>query len=407
MTATAPTPVEEPKRRHTWADLYHERTHFQFIERSWRWALVSGALILISVLAFAINGLNLGIDFDGGTQWQLTVSAQQESPSSGAVRDVLEPLGIGDAKILILGDDSVRVQSETLGRADQAEVTAALAEYAGIPDADVSLTNVGPTWGQKVSNKALTALVVFFLVIAVYLSFRFEWRMALAALVAVVHDIIITVGVYAVTGFEVTPATVVAFLTILGFSLYDTVVVFDKVKDNTARVGTVRGDTYSSMVNRSLNQVLIRSINTSVVALLPVASLLFVGTYVFGGLALRDFALALFVGLLTGCYSSIFVATPFLAWLKERQPRYRALRERAAADLAKAAAVPATPVVAAPGAAELDEASDRVPGDGDLAPAPAPAAPTPPTPSAAPASSSPSRGTANPRGRQQRRRKRR
>jgi preprotein translocase subunit SecF len=335
------------------------------------------------------------------------VSAQQESPSSGAVRDVLEPLGIGDAKILILGDDSVRVQSETLGRADQAEVTAALAEYAGIPDADVSLTNVGPTWGQKVSNKALTALVVFFLVIAVYLSFRFEWRMALAALVAVVHDIIITVGVYAVTGFEVTPATVVAFLTILGFSLYDTVVVFDKVKDNTARVGTVRGDTYSSMVNRSLNQVLIRSINTSVVALLPVASLLFVGTYVFGGLALRDFALALFVGLLTGCYSSIFVATPFLAWLKERQPRYRALRERAAADLARAAAVPATPVVAAPGAAELDEASDRVPGDGDLAAAPAPAAPAPPPPSATPASSSPSRGTANPRGRQQRRRKRR
>ncbi len=191
---------------------------------------------------------------------------------------------------------------------------------------------------------------MFFLVIAGYLSFRFEWRMALAAIIAVVHDIIITVGVYAVTGFEVTPATVVAFLTILGFSLYDTVVVFDKVKDNQARLGTVRGDTYSAMVNRSLNQVLMRSINTSVVALLPVASLLFVGTYVFGGLALRDFALALFVGLLTGAYSSIFVATPILAWLKEREPRYRALRERAAADLAKAAVVaPVAPVTAGAG----------------------------------------------------------
>ena len=211
----------------------------------------------------------------------------------------------------------------------------------------MSVSNVGPTWGDKVSSKALTALIVFFFVIAGYLTFRFEWRMALAAIIAVVHDIIITVGVYAVTGFEVTPATVVAFLTILGFSLYDTVVVFDKVKDNQPRLGTVRGDTYSTMVNRSLNQVLVRSINTSIVALLPVASLLFVGTYAFGGLALRDFALALFVGLLTGAYSSIFVATPVLAWLKERQPRYRALRERAAADLAKAKVVaPVPPVVA-------------------------------------------------------------
>ena len=200
----------------------------------------------------------------------------------------------------------------------------------------MSLTNVGPTWGDKVSSKALKALVVFFVVIALYLTFRFEWRMALAAIIAVIHDIIITVGVYAVTGFEVTPATVVAFLTILGFSLYDTVVVFDKVKDNQARLGTVRGDTYSTMVNRSMNQVLMRSINTSLVALLPVASLLFVGTYLFGGLALRDFALALFVGLLTGAYSSIFVATPILAWLKEREPKYRALRARAESDRARA-----------------------------------------------------------------------
>jgi preprotein translocase subunit SecF len=302
----------------------------------------------------------------------------------------------------------VRVQSEDLSRAEQAKVSAALAEYAGIPADQVSLTNVGPTWGDKVSSKALTALLVFFLVIALYLSFRFEWRMALAAIVAVVHDIIITVGVYAVTGFEVTPATVVAFLTILGFSLYDTVVVFDKVRDNQARLGTVRGDTYSLMVNRSLNQVLMRSINTSIVALLPVASLLFVGTYVFGGLALRDFALALFIGLLTGAYSSIFVATPVLARLKEREPKYRSLRERAAADLAKAKVVaPVAPVVAGVPVdvpvdgedlepdVDVDEGDDE---DDDEEARVTPAAAVPP-----PAA----RGAANPRGRQQRRRKRR
>jgi preprotein translocase subunit SecF len=401
VTVTAP--VEPKKQRHTWADLYHERTHFQFIERSWRWVILSGTLILISVLAFAVRGLNLGIDFEGGTQWQFTVSSQIGSTSAGDVRSVLEPLGLGDAKVLIVGNNSVRVQSKNLTRADQAKVTAALAKYGGINPAQVSVTNVGPTWGNKVSSKALTALIVFFFVIAAYLSFRFEWRMAVAALIAVVHDIIITVGVYAVTGFEVTPATVVAFLTILGFSLYDTVVVFDKVKDNTARLGTVRGDTYSSMVNRSLNQVLMRSINTSIVALLPVASLLFVGTYVFGGLALRDFALALFVGLMTGAYSSIFVATPVLAWLKERQPRYRALRERSQADLAKAAVVaPVPPVVAGEPADVPVDGIDIDPGDDVASP---PSAPAPPAASSLPGAAT--RGSAHPRGRQQRRKKRR
>ena len=417
VTAPVPEPVKPP--RHTLADLYHERTHFQFIERSWRWALLSGTLILISVVAFTISGLNLGIDFEGGTQWQFTVNTATGNASVTDVRNAIDPLGLGDAKVLIVGSDSVRVQSKDLSTAQQAKVTAALAKYAGIQGAAVSVTNVGPTWGDKVSSKALRALFVFFLVIAAYLSFRFEWRMALAAIIAVIHDIIITVGVYAVTGFEVTPATVVAFLTILGFSLYDTVVVFDKVKDNQARLGTVRGDTYSAMVNRSLNQVLMRSINTSIVALLPVASLLFVGTYLFGGLALRDFALALFVGLLTGAYSSIFVATPILAWLKEREPRYRGLRERAAADLAKAPA-PAK-VTAAPPPAPVDvpwDGEDIDPGDEpDAAPAGESAGESAGEPEVTPSTGPqfgstsvpgpPVRGAANPRGRQQRRKKRR
>jgi preprotein translocase subunit SecF len=422
-TTTAPAGAT-PKRRHRFADLYHERTHYEFIERSWRWAILSGALILISVIAFLVSGLNLGIDFEGGTQWEFTM-ANNASVSVTKVRDAIDPLGLGDATVLVVGNNSVRVQSKNLSTTQEAKVGAALAKYAGISNAQVSVTSVGPTWGDKVSSKALTALVVFFFVIAAYLTFRFEWRMALAAIIAVVHDIIITVGVYAVTQFEVTPATVVAFLTILGFSLYDTVVVFDKVKDNQARLGTVRGDTYSLMVNRSLNQVLVRSLSTSIVALLPVASLLFVGTYVLGGLALRDFALALFVGLLTGAYSSIFVATPILAWLKEREPKYRALRERAAADLAKAKAVaPVAPV--APGPAvdvpvdgediePLDEDDRDEDGDEDV-PIAAPAAPAAPlapaapvTPAGAPraGTAGASRGAANPRGRQQRRRKRR
>ena len=286
-----------------------------------------------------MRGLNLGIDFEGGTQWQFTVSSG--SASVNDVRDVMSTVGLPDAKVLILGDNSVRVQSKDLTPAKQEQVSAALAKYGNIPVSQVLVKSVGPTWGDKVSSKALQALVVFFVVIALYLTFRFEWRMALAAILAVIHDIIITVGVYAITQFEVVPATVVAFLTILGYSLYDTVVVFDKVRDNQARIGTERGDTYSAMVNRSLNQVLMRSINTSLVAVLPVASLLFVGTYLLGGLVLRDFALALFVGLTVGAYSSIFVATPVLAWLKEREPRYRALRARAEADLARRPSQPA------------------------------------------------------------------
>src|SRR5215470_14504526 len=392
------TPAEAvaPRRRHTLADFYHERTHFNFIDRSWRWLLLSGTLVLISLIAFAVRGLNLGIDFDGGTQWQFTMS--KGSASVNDIRDVLKPLGLGDAKVLILGNDSARVQSKNLSPAKQQAVSNALANYAKVEVPNVLVKSVGPTWGDKVSQKALQALIVFFIVIAIYLTFRFEWRMAVAAIVAVIHDIIITVGVYAITQFEVVPATVVAFLTILGYSLYDTVVVFDKVKDNQARLGTVPGDTYSAMVNRSLNQVLMRSINTSIVALLPVASLLFVGSFVLGGQTLKDFALALFVGLLVGAYSSIFVATPILAWFKERQPKYRALRERAAVDLARADARArrATPVPVTSTTAE--EAS--VAASGDTSDDDGTADTSEPTVSDAPVVAlppTPKRGSANPR----------
>ena len=242
MTATT-LPERRRGVRGFLGDIYHERTHFQFIERSWRWALLSGALIVIAVAALGLKGLNLGIDFEGGTQWQFTVS--KGSASASDVRDALKGTGIVDPKVLVLGNDGIRVQAEELKSADRTKVIDALAKYGGIKATDVSVTDVGPTWGDQVSNKALTALAFFFVLVALYLTFRFEWRMALAAIIAVVHDIILTVGVYAVTGFEVTPGTVVAFLTILGFSLYDTVVVFDKIKENTPTVGSERGDTYS------------------------------------------------------------------------------------------------------------------------------------------------------------------
>jgi preprotein translocase subunit SecF len=390
-------------RRHTPADFYHERTNFDFAGRPWRWAILSGTVVAIALLAIFTRGLNLGIDFEGGTSWQTPVKGK--SASVADVRSVISPLGLGDAKVLVLkgsNGTSVRVQSKDIKPSEEDKVTDALAKYGGVTRADVSVSTVGPTFGDQVRDKALRALLAFFIAIAIYLSFRFEWKMAATAIVAVIHDIIVTVGVYAITRFEVTPATVVAFLTILGFSLYDTVVVFDKVKENVATIGTVRGDSYTKMVNRSMNQVLMRSLSTSFVAVLPVASLLFVGSGLFGAIALRDFALALFVGLITGAYSSIFVATPLLAWWKEREPRYRALRERSATQLARDEAT----VEAAAGEPEPVEAPEPEPaaaGVSAAAPAPTP----PPRPTAPrPAGGRPATARA-PRPRQQRRRKRR
>jgi preprotein translocase subunit SecF len=337
------------RRRHTLKDLYHERTNFDFLHRKWRWALLSGIVLAAGLLGFIVNGLNLGIDFTGGTVWELTA---KQAPSTGDVRSLVGPLGVNDPKIVIVGSKGMRVQGQDLPQAQQDKVTEALAKYGHIKTSEVSVSDVGPTWGDQVSSKALRALIIFFLVIAVYLSLRFTIKMAVAAIVAVLHDIAVTVGVYAITGFEVTPATVIAFLTILGFSLYDTVVVFDKIKENEPKVGTVKDLTYTDMANRSLNEVLMRSLNTSFVALLPVASLLVVGVWIYGALALRDFGLALFVGLLTGAYSSIFVATPILVWLKEREPRHRAVAERAETRAAKAAGPLPAPV---PVAATDDE----------------------------------------------------
>ena len=419
MTATVAPPEDLPgvTRRHRPSDFYHERTNFQFIKHSRRWAILSGTLLLLSVVLLLTRGLQFGIDFEGGTSWQVRM-AKGHTAHVADVRNVLRPLGFANAKVSILsgangqsvnvqqhlvadptetiraalatygrvanavvqfqpgkgngGDftfsaktgvkvtkagvegalkptelrnatvkisgQSITVSTTTLPLSPTEKVARALAKYAGATANDVSISSVGPTWGNTVSHKAEQALVYFFLLLAIYLSIRFEFKMAAAAIIAVIHDIIFTVGVYALFHFEVTPATITAFLTILGFSLYDTVVVFDKVRENQ-RVLTATGrSTYGEMVNKSLNAVLMRSISTSFVALMPVLSLLIVGAGVFGATSLEDFALALAAGLFIGSYSSIFVAAPLLAWWKEREPQYRALAERRRRATASASA---------------------------------------------------------------------
>jgi preprotein translocase subunit SecF len=313
-----------------WSRLYHGETAFDFVGHTKRWFIISAVVIAAGLLSLATRQLNFGIDFRGGTAWEVPT----ESPSVDDARDALRPLGLGDAKIQVLGTNILRVQADPESgtvaerKAQQEKVSAALAKAEGI-DADlVSVNEVGPSWGSEITAKALRALIAFLIVITIYISFRFEPKMALASLAALFHDILVTVGVYSISGFEVTPATVVAFLTILGYSLYDTIVVFDKVEENTRGLAASGRMTYGDMVNLSMNQVLMRSLNTSLVAIMPILSILFVGAVLLGATTLQDFGLALLIGLLTGAYSSIFIASPVLAALKEREPRYAAIRQR-------------------------------------------------------------------------------
>ena len=232
-------------------------------------------------------------------------------------------------KVSKIGTDGVRVTTNTLGDDEADKVQAAVATAYGVGPDDVSTSTVGPTWGNDVSNKALQGLIVFMIAVSILIALYFHtWKMAASAVLALVHDLILTVGIYAIVGFEITPASVIGFLTILGYSLYDTVVVFDKVRENTEHIDLNVKRTYGEAANRAVNQTLIRSINTSVVALLPVASILFIGAFILGAGTLKDLSLALFVGIAAGTYSSIFIATPMLVHLREREPEMAAQAER-------------------------------------------------------------------------------
>lgn len=308
--------------------------------RLWRiGAAISVALMVISIGALAIRGLNLGIDFEGGTSWEV----EAPGASVGDTRDAL-PSSAQEAKIQVIGADVVRVQADPADEEEVQAVTDSLAELAGVDRSEVSVSTVGPTWGDEISSKAQRALVWFFLIVAAYMAIRLEWKMAVGALVAVVHDIIFTVGFYALFQLEVTPATVIAVLTIMGYSLYDTVVVFDKAQDNAARPGTAQRTTYTGLMSLSMNQVLMRSLNATITSLLPVLSMLFIGSFILGAVTLEEFAVALAVGLVIGAYSSIFVAAPVVALLKEREPHWRNVRSRLATQGARQAGppVPAT-----------------------------------------------------------------
>jgi preprotein translocase subunit SecF len=366
----------------------HRVPHLNLIRhRNW-WFALSGFFILLSLVGLFARGLNFSIEFKGGSLLEFP------NQSGASVRDyqaVMSRFGLGDAKVEIVGSGTVDIKTASLtelgltpttpsptptltptptatGSASPTpsasatptptptpsatgtpsanasaspspstspgviptlkgdQLRQALAQVAGISVNAISEQDVGPTWGSTISRKMITALVVFLLLVTLYITLRFEVKMAGGAIIALGHDLIITAGIYALVGREVTPETVIAILTILGYSLYDTVVIYDKVKENTESAAAVARDTYSGVVNTSLNQTLMRSVNTSLVVLLPIGALLF-----FGGQTLKDFAFALFIGVATGAYSSIFIAAPVLALFKEREPRYQQIRARAAA----------------------------------------------------------------------------
>ncbi|MDG2300609.1 MAG: protein translocase subunit SecF [Acidimicrobiales bacterium] len=306
--------------------MYRNETALPFSAIWTKVLVVSTILVVISVLGLFIRSLNLGLEFEGGGAWEVPVTSDLEADE---VRDALRPLGLADARIQT-GGGVLRVRTELTedvqdqidkGEKDAvASITSVLAELADPKNPDtssVSVSTAGPSWGDEITDKAVTALIVFFIIIALYITVRLRWEMAVGALIAVAHDILITVGIYALFQLEVTPATVIAFLTIMGYSLYDTLVVFDKVRDNEHRLINAKLP-YREVVDQALNQVLMRSVNTSITSVLPVISVLVIGSGVMGAVTLREFALALLIGLLIGTFSSLFVAAPVATWLREK-----------------------------------------------------------------------------------------
>ncbi len=305
--------------------LYRGETSIDFIGKRRRWYAISALLIIASIGALAIQGLHLGIEFKGGSSYIVTKQGVTVEDARAAVESTGIP---GETIIQKIGTEKVRVQTAALTSDQSNQIQDALASKLGVTLDSIDTQIVGPSWGKEITRKALYGLIGFIVVVMLYLAMAFEPKMAIAAIIAVVHDVFITVGIYALVGFDVTPATVIGFLTILGYSLYDTVVVFDKVRENTRTITSTSKSTYSQAANLAVNQTLVRSFNTSLIALLPVGSILFVGAGLLGAGTLKDLSLALFIGLATGTYSSIFIATPILAVLREREPAMQALAKR-------------------------------------------------------------------------------
>jgi preprotein translocase subunit SecF len=303
-------------------DLYSGNKSFDIVGRRKVFYIIGALVVIASILVPVLKGgFNFGIEFRGGSEFRIegvsNVSQQLARDAVQSIEPSIEPL------ITTVGVDSVRIQTEQLGDVASEEVRIALANAYGVPSGSVTSSFIGANWGADVTEKALIGLVVFLLLVTLLMALYFRTlKMSLAALVALAHDVVITLGIYALVGFEITPAAVIGFLTILGYSLYDTVVVFDKVRENTLDVEFSETKTFGSQVNLAINQTLVRSVNTSVVAVLPVASILFIGAAILGAGTLRDIALALFIGIVAGTYSSVFIAGPLYVSLREREDRF-------------------------------------------------------------------------------------
>lgn len=327
---------------------------FDFIGSRRRWYLVSAALLLICLTSFVVRGFNFGIDFEGGTSFQFRAS--QGADPDTALEVVTEAGAEVGGAPQVVGSGARRqivIETGELSVADQTKVQEALQARFG---EEVSVSAVSSSWGGDITRSAVRALIIFLVAVCIFLAIRFEWKMAIGAMVALFHDLLLTAGVYSLVGFEVSPSTIIGLLTILGFSLYDTVVVFDKVDENARGILGGSRVTYSESANLAVNETLMRSINTSLIALLPVAGLLFVGAGLLGVGTIKDLALVLFVGIAAGAYSSIFLATPIVCDLKEREPKYAALRKRVAAK--RAGAAKTTPAVAPTSSRAPDDAAD-------------------------------------------------
>lgn len=347
-------------------DLYTGKRSIDFVGRHRRWYALSGLFIVLAALGLAWHGLNLSLEFRGGSEFRVSgvnTSSDYEQRAKGAVNTVSSA---GAAEVTRVGSGTVRVQTEKLDDAQSEQVRTALASAFSTDAKNISASFVGPSWGASVSQQALKALVVFLALVSLVMAIYFRtWKMAVAGLVALLHDLFITVGIYALAGFEVSPATMIGFLTILGYSLYDTVVVFDKVRENTNEALGNGRMSYAQAANLAVNQTLVRSINTTIVALLPIGSILAIGFLFLGPGTLLDLALALFVGIAVGAYSSIFIATPLLVHLRSNEPAVLDLAKKSQRYQARHGGVVSSSD-AAPVPHGADDAADELPEPGEV-----------------------------------------
>lgn len=308
-------------------DLYTGARSINFVGR-WRvWYAVAGLLLIVSIAVPVFRGINLGIEFRGGSQFEVTGITQPTQDQARTAVSSVVPSAV--SRVTVIGGNSVRVQTDQLTVTESRSVVTALARAYSVPETDVTSSFIGPSWGADITRQGLVGLGTFLGLAALAMALYFRtWKMSLAAILSLLVDLTVTVGVYAVSGFELTPAALIGILTILAYSLYDTVVVFDKIRENTQDFGPQSSRTFGEQVNLAVNQTLVRSINTSVVAALPVGGILFLGAFVFGADTLRDISLALFIGILVGTWSTVFVAAPLYAQLREREPKIKKLNER-------------------------------------------------------------------------------